>query len=78
MRALLLATVLAVGGFAIATPVSVAPASAQVIVDTPIGGVRVGPSRRHRDYERRRYRERCRTTIIRRADGSTTRIRRCR
>ena len=36
MRTLLLAGVLAVAGF-------VAPASAQVAIDTPIGGVRVGP-----------------------------------
>jgi hypothetical protein len=39
MRTLLLAGALAVAGFAIATPISVAPASAQVAVDTPIGGV---------------------------------------
>ena len=38
MRTLLLAGVLAVAGFAIATPISIAPASAQVAVDTPIGG----------------------------------------
>ena len=57
MRTLLLAGVLAIAGFAIATPVSVAPASAQVVVDTPIGGVRVGPQRRHyRDYDRPGYR----------------------
>ena len=34
---------------------SVAPASAQVTVDTPVGGVRVGPERgyyRDRDYDR--------------------------
>jgi hypothetical protein len=34
MRTLLLAGVLAVAGFAIATPISIAPASAQVAVDT--------------------------------------------
>lgn len=85
MRALLLAGVLAIAGFAFVSPASVAPASAQVVVDTPIGGVRVGPSRRGYDRDRRRHRtyghsnrERCTTTIVRRADGSTTRIRRCR
>ena len=89
MRALLLAGVLAVAGFAIATPISVAPASAQVAVDTPIGGVRVGPERRHyRDYDRydrpayRAYGydrgdRGCRTVTIERDDGSVRRIRRC-
>jgi len=53
MRTLLLAGALAVAGFAIATPISVAPASAQVAIDTPIGGVRVGPQRHYyRDYDR--------------------------
>jgi len=58
MRTLLLAGVLAVAGFAIATPISIAPASAQVGVDTPLGGVRVGPQPRyHReDYDRPAYR----------------------
>ena len=56
MRTLLLAGVLAVASFAFATPISVAPASAQVAVDTPIGGVRVGPQPRYRDYDRRAYR----------------------
>ena len=41
MRTLLLASALAVAGFAIAAPISVAPASAQIAVDTPIGGMRV-------------------------------------
>jgi hypothetical protein len=89
MRSLLLAGVLAVAGFAIATPISVAPASAQVSVDTPIGGVRVGPERRYdRDYDRpayraygydREYREYrgCRTVTIERDDGSVRRVRRC-
>ena len=45
MRTLLLAGALAVAGFAVATRISVAPASAQVAIDTPIGGVRVGPQR---------------------------------
>ena len=55
MRALLLAGVLAVAGFA--TPISIAPASAQVAVDTPLGGVRVGPEPRYyRDYDRPAYR----------------------
>jgi hypothetical protein len=45
MRTLLLAGMLAVAGFA-------APASAQVAIDTPIGGVRVGPQPYHyRHYE---------------------------
>jgi hypothetical protein len=57
MRTLLLAGVSAVVGFAIATPISIAPASAQVAVDTPMGGVRVGPERRYyRDYDRPAYR----------------------
>ena len=47
MRTLLLAGVLAVAGFAIATPISIAPASAQVAVDTSLGGVRVGPQPRY-------------------------------
>ena len=88
MKALLL-SLLAVATVLIATPNSVAPASAQLRVETPVGGVRVGPShrrerdydrRRHRDrdYDRRSHRDRCTTTIIRRSDGSRTRIRRCR
>ena len=88
MRALLLTGVLAVAGFAIAAPISVAPASAQVSVDTPIGGVRVGPERRYyrdRDYDRPAYRaygydrgdRGCRTVTIERDDGSVRRIRRC-
>jgi hypothetical protein len=86
MRTLLMAAVLAVAGFAITTPVSVAPASAQVSVDTPIGGVRVGPQRRYyRDYDRPAYRaygydrgRGCRTVTIERDDGSVRRVRRCR
>jgi hypothetical protein len=63
MRTLLLAGLLAVAGFAITTPISIAPASAQVAVDTPLGGVRVGPQPRYyRDYGRatigRRHRPR--------------------
>ena len=85
MRTLLLA--LAVAGFAIATPISIAPASAQVAVDTPLGGVRVGPQPRYdRDYDRpayraygydRGYRGGCRTVTIERDDGSVRRVRRC-
>ena len=78
MRTILLG-LLAVASIAIATPI--APASAQVIVDTPVGGVRVG---RDRDYDRYRYSNRyrgyasdCRTITIRRDDGSVRRIRRC-
>jgi hypothetical protein len=86
MRALSLAGVLAVAGFAIATPISVAPASAQVEVDTPLGGVRVGPEHRYyREYDRPAYRaygydrgyRGCRTVTIERDDGSVRRIRRC-
>jgi hypothetical protein len=90
MRSLLLAGVLAVAGFAFATPISVAPASAQVTVDTPIGGVRVGPERRYYreydyDYDRPAYRaygydrgyRGCRTVTIERDDGSIRRVRRC-
>jgi hypothetical protein len=85
MRTLLLAGVLAVAGFAIATPISIAPASAQVGVDTPLGGVRVGPEPRyHRHYGPayraygydRGYRG-CRTVTIERDDGSVRRVRRC-
>jgi hypothetical protein len=73
-----------VGAVAIATPV--VPAFAQVTVDTPVGGVRVGRDRdyyeyrryRHRRYydDHRRYRG-CRTITIRRDDGSVRRTRRC-
>lgn len=90
MRTLLLAGVLAVAGFAIATPISIAPASAQVAVDTPLGGVRVGPQPRYsrdydRDYDRPAYRaygydrgyRGCRTVTIERDDGSVRRVRRC-
>jgi hypothetical protein len=57
MRTLSLAGALAVAGFAIATPISIAPASAQVAVDTPLGGVVVGPERRYyRDYDQPAYR----------------------
>ena len=83
----MLAGVLAVAGFAFATPISVSPASAQVAVDTPIGGVRVGPQPRYdRDYGYdRRYRSYgydrgyrgCRTVTIERDDGSVRRVRRC-
>ena len=86
MRALLLAGVLAVAGFAMATPISIAPASAQVAVDTPLGGVRVGPEPRYyRDYDRPAYRaygydrgyRGCPTVTIVREDGSVRRVRRC-
>ena len=84
MRTILL-SLLAVAGIAIATPV--VPASAQVTVETPVGGVRVG---RDHDYDRHRYYEHdrygayaryrdhgCRTITIHRDDGSFRRIRRC-
>jgi hypothetical protein len=75
---------LAVAAIAIATP-----ASAQLRIETPVGGVRVGTDRHYdRDYDRPRHRgttgysERssdrgCRTIIIRRDDGSVQRTRRC-
>ena len=89
MRALLIG-LLTVAGIAIATPVSMSPASAQgATIETPVGGVRVGPQRRHdRDYDRPRHRETtgysersydrgCRTITVRHDDGSVRRIRRC-
>ena len=89
MRTILLGLLLAVAGIAIATPV-VSPASAQVIIETPMGGVGVGRDRdyyRDRDYDRHReyrdrdyYRDRdrgCRTITVRRDDGSVRRTRRC-
>lgn len=89
MRTLLLAGVLAVACLAVATPISVTPASAQVGIDTPLGGVRVGPQPRYYgdyDYDRRAYRAygydrgyrgECRTVTIERDDGSVRRVRRC-
>ena len=83
MRTILLG-LLALSAVAIATPV--VPASAQVTVETPIGGVRVGHDydrHRYRDYDRRRYGayarygHGCRTVTIERDDGSFRRIRRC-
>ena len=60
------------------------PASAQVTVDTPAGGVSVGPRAHHyRDYDSPRYRpyaregRGCRTITIHRDDGSMNRIQRC-
>ena len=77
----------------VAALTSFAPASSfaqGVVIDTPVGGVRIGePGYRHgydRPYvqERRGYRERdvrmgggCRTVTITRDDGSFKRIRRC-
>jgi hypothetical protein len=79
---------LAAAGIAIATPI--VPASAQVIVDTPVGGVSVGQRHYYRDYDSPRYRGYdspryrgyaryggCRTVTITRDDGSFKRIRRC-
>jgi hypothetical protein len=87
MRMLFLAGALAAAGFTVATPNSMAPALAQVAVDTPLGGVRVGPQPRYdRDYDRpayraygydRGYRRGCRTVTIERDDGSVRRVRRC-
>ena len=67
MRTILVG-LLAAAGITIATPV--VPASAQVIVDTPVGGVRVG-------HDRGYYDRGCRTITIHRDDGSFKRIRRC-
>ncbi|MBR0799020.1 hypothetical protein JQ615_26900 [Bradyrhizobium jicamae] len=86
MKLLSLAGALAFAGFAIATPISVGPASAQVAVETPLGGVVVGPHHRYyRDYDRPAYRaydydrgyRGCRTVTIERDDGSVRRVRRC-
>ena len=80
MRSILVG-LLAAAGIAIATPI--VPASAQVIVDTPVGGVAVGPRHHYRDYyDGPRYRGYaryggCRTITITRDDGSFKRIRRC-
>ena len=80
MRTILIG-LLAAAGIAIAAPV--VPASAQVIVETPVGGVRVGHDRGYyRDYDSPRYRayardRGCRTVTIRRDDGFVKRIRRC-
>jgi hypothetical protein len=70
---------LAIVGVAFTTP-----ASAQVIVDTPVGGVQVGRDHDNDRWRDRRYREReyverreCRTVTIERDDGSVKRIRRC-
>ena len=89
MRALLIG-LLTVTGIAIVTPASVSPASAQgITIETPVGGVRVGPQRQYdRDYDRPRYRETtgfreqsydrgCRTITVRHDDGSVRQIRRC-
>jgi hypothetical protein len=89
MRALLIG-LLTVAGIAIVTPISVSPVSAQgVTIETPIGGVRVGPQRDYdRDYDRRRDRETtgyrtrsqdrgCRTITVRHDDGSVRKVRRC-
>jgi hypothetical protein len=69
------------------------PSSAQIAVDVPGVGVRIGDRPHYRSYdrydapvvrERRIYRERnvglrgdCRTITIQRDDGSMKRIRRC-
>src|ERR1043165_869654 len=81
---------LLISAAALLTAAVVTPAFAQIAVDTPVGGVRIGePGYRHyRDHdrpvirERRIYRERgvrlnCRTVTIERDDGSMRRIRRC-
>ena len=76
---------------AVAAVVTFAPVAsyAQVTVDTPVGGVRIGEPRHHYYDEgpvvqRRVYRERevrmgrgCRTVTIRNDDGFVKRIRKC-
>jgi hypothetical protein len=77
---------------AVLTTFAPAASFAQIGIDTPVGGVRIGePGYRHhyRDYdgpvvrERRTYRDRdvrlggCKTVTIRHDDGSMKRIRRC-
>lgn len=85
-RTLTLVSAMAAAGFAIVTPISIAPASAQIAIETPMGGVEVGPQRRYyRDYDRPAYRaydydrgyRGCRTVTIERDDGSVRRVRRC-
>jgi hypothetical protein len=86
---------LVISAAAVAAATVFAPAAsvAQIAVDTPVGGVRIGEPGYHRYYrgydgpvvrERRVYRERdvglrgdCRTITIHRDDGSMKRIRRC-
>jgi hypothetical protein len=66
----------------------VTPASAQLRIETPIGGVRVGEDRhydrgydnRYRGttgYEQRSNDRGCRTITVRRDDGSVRQVRRC-
>ena len=64
----------------------VTPASAQLRIETPIGGVRVGEDRYYdRGYDNRYrgttgYEQRdrgCRTITVRRDDGSVRQVRRC-
>ena len=79
MRIILIG-LLAAAGVAVAAPN--VPASAQVTVDTPVGGVTVGHRDHYRDYNSPRYRGYaryggCRTVTIHRDDGSFKRIRRC-
>jgi hypothetical protein len=79
MRTILIG-LLAAAGIAIATPI--VPASAQVVIDTPVGGVAVGHRDHYRDYDSPRYRGYaryggCRTVTIQRDNGSVKRIRRC-
>lgn len=89
MRALLLG-LLTMAGIIIAMPVSVSSASAEgVTIETPVGGLRMGPERRYdRDYDRPRHRETtgfrersdgrgCRTITVRHDDGTVRQVRRC-
>ena len=90
MRTLLIG-LLTMAGITIAMPASISPASAEgLVIDTPVGGLRVGSERRYdRDYDRPRYRNEttgyrersydrgCRTITIRHDDGSVRQVRRC-
>jgi hypothetical protein len=79
-RVIMLAAAAALASF------TAAPSMAQVAVDVPGVGVRVGEPH-YRDYDRPRYREYrerevrygrgCKTVTIHRDDGSMKRIRRC-
>ena len=84
---------ISVAALAAATVFAPLPSSAQIAVDVPGVGVRIGDRPHYRGYrgydgpvvrERRIYRERdvglrgdCRTITIHRDDGSMKRIRRC-
>jgi hypothetical protein len=72
-------------GVAALTSFAPAPSFAQgVVIDTPVGGVRIGEPGYREPWRRERWRDRevrmgegCRTVTITRDDGSFKRIRRC-